>query len=314
MTAVQEQARTSRTHSTRTSRPQSALTRKKAAAGQRFIVPNLLAVLIFMLIPLLFSLYLSFQHWDLFHTPRFVGVSNYRRLFTGDPMFYIALVNTVIFTIATVVPTIVISLAVAAALNAKVRGIGIFRSIMFLPLISSVAAMAVVWNYMFDPDTGVLNSVLHWFGIGAVPWLVDPHWALASLCVVSVWKSVPFAAAVLLAAMQGVPEDLHEAARIDGANGFRRFLSITVPLIRPALGFVFVISIINSFQAFDQAYVLTGGAGGPESGTYIFGIMLFQNAFQFDDLGYASALAWVLFAILLILTYLQLRMGRKDEA
>jgi len=298
-------------------RPRSGLTRKRSAAGRRFLVPNLLAVLIFMLIPLAFSLYLSFEQWDLLHTPRFVGVSNYRRLFTGDRMFYIALANTVIFTVATLVPTVVISLAVAAALNAKVRGIGFFRSVMFLPLVSSIAAMAVVWHYIFDTDTGVLNAVLGWFGISAVPWLTDPHWALASLCVVSIWKSVPFAAVVLLAAMQGVPGELLEAARIDGAGGFRRFLSITVPLIRPALGFVFVISIINSFQAFDQAYVLTGGppggAGGPESGTYIFGIMLFQNAFQFDDLGYASALAWVLFAILLLLTYLQLRMGRRGE-
>ncbi len=294
-------------------RRRSALARRKATAGRRFIVPNLLAVLIFMLIPLAFSLYLSFQRWDLFHAPKFVGVDNYTRLFTGDPMFYIALVNTIIFTIATVIPTVVISLAVAAALNAKVKGIGFFRSVMFLPLVTSVAAMAVVWSYLFEPDTGVLNTILRWFDIPAVPWLIDPHWALVSLCLVSTWKSVPFAAAVLLAAMQGVPEELLEAAKIDGAGGFRRLLSITVPMIRPALGFVFVISIINSFQAFDQAYVLTGGGGGPESGTYVFGIMLFQNAFQFDYLGYASALAWVLFAILLILTYLQMRWGRRGE-
>lgn len=304
MTAVDEQA---------PPRPQSGLTRKRAAAGRRFIVPNLLAVLIFLLLPLAFSLYLSFQHWDLFHAPRFVGVSNYTRLFTGDRMFYVALVNTVIFTVATVVPAVVISLAVAAGLNARVKGIGFFRSVVFLPLVSSVAAMAVVWHYMFDSDIGVVNAILKWFGVSAVPWLTDPHWALVSLCIVSIWKSVPFAAAVLLAAMQGVPEDLIDAAKIDGAGGFRRFLSVVVPLIRPALGFVFVISIINSFQVFDQAYVLTGGAGGPESGTYIFGMMLFQNAFQFDDLGYASALAWVLFAILLLLTYLQLRMGRRQE-
>jgi multiple sugar transport system permease protein len=300
-----------------TPRPRSGLARKRSAAGRRFIVPNLLAVLIFMLIPLAFSLYLSFYRWDLFHPLRFVGVSNYRRLFTGDRMFYIALLNTVIFTIATLIPTVVTSLAVAAALNAKVKGIGFFRSVMFLPLVSSIAAMAVVWHYIFDTDTGVLNAILRWSGTGPVPWLINPAWAMVSLCLVSVWKSVPFAAAVLLAAMQGVPDDLLEAARIDGAGAFRRFVSITVPLIRPALGFVFVISIINSFQAFDQAYVLTGGppggAGGPETGTYIFGIMLFQNAFQFDDLGYASALAWVLFAILLVLTYLQLRWGRRGE-
>ncbi|WP_416382370.1 carbohydrate ABC transporter permease [Nocardia transvalensis] len=291
-------------------RPRSMLTRRRAAAGRAFITPNLLAVLVFLLFPLAFSLYLSFQHWDMFGDPEFLGTANYRRLFAEDPLFYIALRNTVIFTIATLIPTVVISLAVAAALNAKLKGIGIFRGIMFMPLVASTAAMTIVWGFMFNTEGGLFNTVLGWFGIDPVRWLIDPVWAMVSLCLVSIWKSVPFAAAVLLAAMQGVPGDLYEAARIDGAGGPQRFRSITLPLIRPALGFVFVISIINSFQAFDQAYVLTGGHGGPETGTYIFGIMLFQNAFAFNDLGYACALAWVVFAILLLLTYLQLRLGR----
>ncbi|WP_369801834.1 carbohydrate ABC transporter permease [Nocardia sp. BMG51109] len=290
----------------------SALTRRRAAAGRVFIVPNLLAVLVFLLFPLAFSLYLSFHHWNMFDPPEFVGLRNYRRLFTGDRLFYTALMNTVIFTVATIVPTVVISLAVAAALNAKLKGIGLFRSVLFMPLVASTAAMTVVWGFMFNTDGGLFNTMLGWFGLGPVRWLIDPGWALVSLCLVSIWKSVPFAAAVLLAAMQGVPEDLHEAARIDGAGGPRRFWSVTLPMIRPALGFVFVISIINSFQAFDQAYVLTGGNGGPETATYLFGIMLFQNAFQFNDLGYACALAWVVFVILLALTSLQLRMGRDD--
>lgn len=294
----------------RRGRQRSALVRRKAAAGRTFIAPNLLAVLVFLIFPLLFSLYLSFNHWNMFSPPTFVGAANYRRLFAQDPLFYIALRNTVLFTVGTLVPTVVISLAVAAGLNAKLKGIGLFRSIMFMPLVASTAAMAIVWGFMFNTQGGLFNRVLGWFGLGPVQWLIDPKWALVSLCLVSIWKSVPFAAAVLLAAMQGVPEDLHEAARIDGAGGFRRFRSITLPLIRPALGFVFVISIINSFQAFDQAYVLTGTNGGPETGTFIFGIMMFQNAFQFDDLGYACALAWVVFAILLTLTYLQLRWGR----
>ncbi|MBB5917734.1 multiple sugar transport system permease protein [Nocardia transvalensis] len=290
----------------------SALTRRRAAAGRAFIVPNLVGVLVFLLFPLAFSLYLSFHHWNMFDAPRYVGLENYRRLFTGDRLFYIALANTAVFTIATLAPTLVISLAVAAGLNAKVRGIGFFRSVLFLPLVASTAAITIVWGFMFNTEGGLFNTVLGWFGIGPVPWLVEPAWSLVSLCLVSIWKSVPFAAAVLLAAMQGVPEDLHEAARIDGAGGLRRFWSVTLPLIRPALGFVFVISIINSFQAFDQAYVLTGGGGGPETGTFLVGIMLFQNAFAFNDLGYACALAWVVFAILLALTYLQLRLGRDD--
>ncbi|WP_280263473.1 carbohydrate ABC transporter permease [Nocardia wallacei] len=294
-------------------RERSALTRRKAAAGRAFITPNLLAVLVFLLFPLAFSLYLSFHHWNMFSPPEFVGMSNYRRLFAGDPLFYTALRNTLFFTTVTVGATLVVSLAVAAALNAKVKGIGIFRSIMFMPLVASTAAMTIIWGFMFNTDGGLFNTVLRWFGLGPVHWLIEPGWAMVSLCLVSVWKSVPFAAAVLLAAMQGVPEELHDAARIDGAGGWQRFRSVTVPMIRPALGFVFVISVINAFQAFDQAYVLTGGGGGPESGTYVFGIMMFQNAFAFNDLGYACALAWVVFAILLVLTYLQLRLSRDQS-
>ena len=291
----------------------SVLARRQATAGRIFVAPNLLAVAVFMLFPLGFSLYMAFHKWDMFTPAKFVGWANFHRLFTGDPLFAIALRNTVAFTIGTMVPTVVISLIVAATLNRKIKGIGVFRTVLFLPLAVSTVVMAVVWRFVFDTNNGLLNIMLGWFGIGQVPWLVDPKWAMVSLCLVSIWKSVPFATVILLAAMQGVPEDLYEAAKIDGAGAIRRFFSITVPLIRSALSFVVVISIINSFQAFDQAYVLTGGHGGPESATYVFGIMLFQNAFAFTDVGYASALAWVMFAILLVVTVLQLRFSRRNS-
>jgi multiple sugar transport system permease protein len=182
-----------------------------------------------------------------------------------------------------------------------------------MPLAVSAVVMAVVWQFVFNTNDGLLNIMLGWIGIGPIPWLTDPEWAMVSLCLVNTWKSVPFATVILLAAMQGVPDTLYEAARIDGAGPIRRFISITVPLIRGALSFVVVISIINAFQAFDQVYVLTGGHGGPETGTYVLGIMLFQNAFAFLDFGYASALAWVMFAILLVLTVLQLRLARRNS-
>jgi multiple sugar transport system permease protein len=287
-------------------------TKDRARAGRLFVAPNLVAITVLMLFPLGFSLYMSFQKWDLFTTPKFVGVANFRHLFAADPLFLIALRNTVIFTVGTLVPTVVVGLAVAATLNRKIRGIGVFRTVLFMPLAVSAVVMAVVWQFVFNTNDGLLNIMLGWIGIGPVPWLTDPKWAMVSLCLVSVWKSVPFATVILLAAMQGVPETLYEAARIDGAGAVRRFFSITVPLIRGALSFVVVISIINAFQAFDQVYVLTGGHGGPETGTYVLGIMLFQNAFAFLDFGYASALAWVMFAILLVLTVLQLRLARRN--
>lgn len=288
-------------------------TRKRfARAGRLFVAPNLIAVAVFMVFPLCFSLYMSVQHWDLFTPPKFAGLSNFRDLLTTDPLFLIALRNTVIFTVGTLVPTVAISLLVAGALNRTLKGINIFRTIVFMPLAVSAVVMALVWQYVFNTDNGILNIALSWVGLGPVPWLIDPNWAMVSLCVVSVWKSVPFATVVLLAAMHGVPETLYEAARIDGAGEIRRFFSITLPLIRGPLSFVVVISVINAFQAFDQVYVLTGSHGGPETGTFVLGIMLFQHAFAFLDFGYASALAWLMFAILLVVTVLQLRLARRN--
>ena len=289
----------------------SGPSRRRARAGRLFVAPNLAAVAVFMLFPLGFSLYMSFQQWDVFRPPKFVGLKNFQELFTSDPLFLIAIRNTVIFTVGTVVPTVLISLGVAGVLNRKLKGIGVFRTIVFLPLAISSVVMAVVWQFVFNTDNGLLNIMLSWVGIGPIPWLVDPSWAMISLCIVSVWRSVPFATVILLAAMQGVPESVHEAARIDGAGEIRQFAFITVPLIRGAISFVVVISIIHAFQAFDLIYVLNGANGGPESATYVLGIMLFQHAFSFLEFGYASALAWVMFAVLLVLTVLQLRLTRQ---
>jgi multiple sugar transport system permease protein len=288
--------------------------KRRARAGRMFVAPNLTAVAVFMLFPLGFSLYMSAQKWDLFRPAKFVGLANYHSLFADDPLFVIALRNTVVYTVGTVAPTVLISLAVAGVLNRKVKGISIFRTIIFLPLAVSSVVMAVVWQFVFNTNNGLLNIMLGWIGIGPVPWLNDPKWAMLSLCTVSVWRSVPFATVILLAAMQGVPDNLYEAAKLDGAGEIRQFVSITVPLIRGAVSFVMVISIIHAFQAFDLVYVLTGGNGGPETATYVLGIMLFQHAFSFLEFGYASALAWVMFAILLVLTVLQLRLGRRRAA
>ncbi|MDT5138990.1 MAG: multiple sugar transport system permease protein [Mycobacterium sp.] len=285
--------------------------RRRAWAGRMFVAPNLAAVLVFMLFPLGFSLYMSFQKWDVFTSAKFVGLANFGHLFTSDPLFLIAMRNTVIYTLGTVLPTVLISLLVAGVLNRKIKGIGIIRTIVFMPLAISSVVMAVVWQFVFNTDNGLLNIMLGWIGIGPIPWLVEPHWAMASLCMVSVWRGVPFATVVLLAAMQGIPETVYEAAKIDGAGELRQFVSITVPLIRGAISFVVVISIIHAFQSFDLVYVLSGANGGPESATYVLGIMLFQHAFSFLEFGYASALAWVMFAILLVLTVLQFRITRR---
>ena len=288
--------------------------KRRARAGRLFVAPNLAAVALFMLFPLGFSLYMSFQNWDAFRPAKFVGLANYRNLFTGDPLFSIALRNSTVYTLGTVIPTVLISLVVAGVLNRKIKGINFFRTVVFLPLAVSSVVMAVMWQFVFNTNNGLLNIMLSWIGIGPVPWLNDPKYAMASLCLVSVWRSVPFATVILLAAMQGVPDTLYEAARLDGAGELRQFVSITVPLIRGAVSFVVVISIIHAFQAIDLVYVLNGGSGGPETATYVLGIMLFQHAFAFLEFGYASALAWVMFAILLVLTVIQLRIARRRAA
>ncbi|MEV0111293.1 sugar ABC transporter permease [Nocardia sp. NPDC050799] len=296
-----------------TGRRRSESAKRQARAARLFIAPNLLAVVVFLVFPLGFSLYLSFHEWDMFGPIRFTGLRNFRELLTADPLFAIALRNTIVYTLGTLIPTVSISLVVAATLNRGVRGTGFFRTVMFLPLAISSVVMAVIWRFVFDTNNGLLNTMLGRVGIGPIPWLVEPRWAMVSVCLVSVWKSIPFATVVLLAAMQGVPRDLYEAAKIDGAGAIRRFISITVPLIRGALSFVLVVSIIDSVQAFDQIYVLTGGNGGPETGTYVFGIMIFQNAFAFGDAGYASAIAWSIFLVLLALTVAQLWFARKNS-
>ncbi|MEM6108623.1 sugar ABC transporter permease [Mycobacterium sp. 050272] len=293
-------------------RPQGPYpSRRRAWAGRLFVAPNLAAVAVFMLFPLGFSLYMSFQQWDVFRPPKFLGLKNFEDLFTSDPLFLIAIRNTIVFSLGTVIPTVVISLIVAAVLNRKAKGIAIVRTIVFMPLAISSVVLAVVWQFVFNTDNGLLNIMLGWVGLGPVPWLVDPNWAMASLCVVAVWRSVPFATVILLAAMQGVPQTVYEAAKIDGAGEIRQFWSITVPLIRGSVSFVVVISIIHAFQAFDMVYVLNGSNGGPETSTYVLGIMLFQHAFSFLEFGYASALAWVMFAILLVLTLVQLRLTHR---
>lgn len=276
-----------------------------------FIAPNLIGVGVFLVFPLVFSLYMSFNEWDLFSPPEFVGLDNYVKLLTQEPMFWVMLWRTFVFTVITIVPSLVLALAAAAALNQKLKGIGIFRAMVFLPIVASLVTMSVIWRWIFDDENGLLNWFLSLFGIGTIGWLSDPKFALFSIAIVSIWKTVPFSTIILLAALQGVPQTLHEQALIDGASALRRFVSISVPMIRPAIAFVLVISVIQSFQVFDQVFAMTQGEGDPGTSTYVFGVMLYQNAFKFYQMGYASALAWIIFLVLLALTVLNLRMQRK---
>jgi multiple sugar transport system permease protein len=267
-------------------------------------------VLVFLAFPVVFSLYMSFHEWDVLTEPTFIGLDNYRRLWSEDDLFWTALGNSAYYVLLTVPTSIVVGLGLAMAMNQAIRGITFFRAAMYIPVLTSAVAVAFIWQWIFNTELGLLNAILDALRIPTVGWLTDESWAMISLAIIAVWKSAGYQAIILFAALQGVPKVLHEAAALDGASGWRRFLNITIPMIGPALLFVTVISVIGSFQVFDQVYLITNN-GGPGTSTYVYNLHLYNEAFQFFRMGYASAMAYVLFAILFVITYLQLRVGRR---
>ncbi len=278
-----------------------------------FILPNLIGVLLFLAFPVVFAFYMSFHEWELLTPPEYIGLKNYRDLFTNDPLFWTSLRNSAYYTLLTVPTTIVLGLGLAVAMNQAIRGITFFRGAMYVPVLTSSVAVAFIWQWIFNTDLGLLNALLSFFGIPSVGWLTDPNWAMISLAIMSVWKNLGYYAVILFAALQGVPRVLYEAAALDGAGAWRRFLNITVPMIGPALLFVTVISLIGSFQVFDQVYLVTGN-GGPGTSTYVYNLHLYNNAFDFFNMGYASAMAYILFAILFVITWVQLRFWRSASS
>jgi multiple sugar transport system permease protein len=275
-----------------------------------FILPNLIGVLLFLAFPVVFALYMSFTEWDILTSPEFVGIGNYREMFTEDPLFWVSLRNSAYYVLLTVPTTLLIALGLAMAMNQAVRGISFFRAAIYVPVLTSAVAVAFVWQWIFNYEFGLLNAFLDLLRLPSVRWLTSSDWAMISLAIMSIWKSSGYFAVIIFAALQSVPGVLHEAAEIDGASSWNRFLNITIPMIAPALLFVTVISVIGSFQVFDQVYLVTGN-GGPGTATYVYNLHLFNEGFTFFRMGYAAALAYVLFAILFVITYFQLRLGRK---
>jgi len=274
-----------------------------------FLLPNLLGVLVFIAFPVFFALYMSFQDWNGSNPPRFIGLGNFGDLF-ASPLFWQALGNTVVYTLLTVPLGVVFSLGVAVLLHQKVRGLAFFRAAMFVPVVTSALAVAVIWKWIYDYDNGLVNDILSTVFNGLqIPWLTSNPWPLIGLAIIGIWKGFGLTAIILLAALQGVPESIQEAASIDGAGAWRRFRSVTLPLIAPSMLFVTITSFINSFQVFDQVYYMTNG--GPNYGTTVLNFLVFQQAFQQNRFGAASALAYVLFAIIFVVTLAQLRIGRR---
>lgn len=264
---------------------------------------------------MLYSLYLSFTSASLLSPQRWTGLENYEQMLLDDPLFYESLLNTVHYVGFSVPLGIVLALALAVLLHQKVRGIAYFRTMFFLPSVTNMVAISVLWLWIFNPEFGLLNSVLSWFAIEGPLWLQSEEWSKPALILMSLW-GMGGMMIIFLAALQGVPSELYKAAELDGAGSWARFRMITIPMISPALFFNLIIGIIGSFQVFTQAFVMTGGAqpgseGGPNNSTLFFVLYLYKKAFQEFKMGYASALAWVLFGIVAVLTFLLTRTTKR---
>jgi len=271
--------------------------------GLSFILPNFIGFFIFVLIPVFFSFTLSLMQWDGFTEMKFVGLSNFARLFTKE-VFRSSLAHTMIFTGATVVLTTVISLALSIALNQKLKGINVFRSAIFFPYIASIVAVGAVWQQLFQPEFGPINLFLRLIGFSNPPgWLTSTKWALAGVIIVNVWRNMGYFMIVYLAALQDIPYELYESSDIDGATGWQKFRFVTVPMLSSATFFVVLMLTINSFKIFDLIYVMTGG--GPGTSTTMLVNYIYDQAFVSWNYGAASAAAIVLFVIVCILTIFQ---------
>lgn len=279
----------------------SELLNKQSIAGWVFIMPAVVGTFIFIIIPVICSFGLSFTKWDLLNPIQFVGFDNYKEIFT-EPLFYKILWNTVVFALSTSVFGVIIPLVLACILNSKIRGSEFYKTAYFLPFITPMIVIGVVWEWIFDPNIGLLKH-LH------INWLYDPHYAMTALIIVSVWKLIGYNMVIFLSALSGISQSMFEASKIDGANAFQTFKNVTVPLLSPTIFFVVIITAISSLQVFDLIYLMT--QGGPLDSTNVLVYAVYKNAFEYFNAGKASAIAYVLFVIILVLTLIQWNLRKK---
>jgi len=272
-----------------------------------FISPWLIGFLIFTLSPMAASLYYSFSDYNIISAPIWIGLANYKKLFFEDPLFWHSLKVTIKFAVMALPLNLMVGFTIAVLLNQKIPGVNIWRTMYFLPSVIAGVAVALLWVRIFNTRIGLLNPFLQSIGIANPPgWLQDPVWAVPSLVIMGLW-SVGGSMIIYLAGLQGIPTALYEAAEIDGANSWRRFLHITIPMMTPVIFYNLVLGLIGALNYFTEVYVATQGSGGPVRSTLFYNLYLYQNAFKFFDMGYASALAWILFVIVLLVTLLVFR-------
>jgi len=270
--------------------------------------PVIIAFLVFNLYPMVLGLYLSFTRWDILSPPTFIGLGNWADLFKDDLLLR-AVLQTLYYAVVSVAGATALSIALALALNQRLKTIGFYRTFFFLPAVTSLVAIAMVWRWIYNTEFGVLNAFLGSLGINPVNWLGDPVLAMPAVILMSIWRSAGFNTVLFLAGLQGVPQEYYEAAEIDGASKWDRFVHITLPLISPTTFFVVVNGLIGSWQVFDQVYILT--RGGPLLSTVTVVYLIYSNGFEWYKTGYAAAMAYGLFLIIIALTAIQFRLQKR---
>lgn len=285
--------------------------KKDALWGLFFVSPFIIGFVIFMLGPMLFSFYGSFTNYNLTSKMDFIGLGNFRRMFTQDELFWTSLYNTAYYVLFNVSLTTVGSMLLAILLNRQIRGISIFRTIFYLPAVLSGVAVYVLWMQLLSPSTGLVNTILGLIGINGPAWLFDPEWTKLALILMKLW-SVGGSMLLYLATLQNVPNQLYESAEIDGANTFQQFRNITIPMITPIIFYDIVTSTIGSFQIFQEAYVMTeSGTAGPANSLLFYNFHMWNKAFVAFDMGYAMAMSMFLFFIVLVLTFINLKLAPR---
>ncbi len=276
-----------------------------------FISPFIIGFLIFMLGPMLFSVIGSFTDYNLTSKMNFIGLANFKRMFVHDDLFWKSLYNTVYFVIFNVPLTTIFSVFLATVLNQKIKGISVFRTVFYLPAVLSGVAVYILWMQLLSPSAGLINTFLGWFHIPGPAWLFDPQWTKPALILMKIWSSGG-AMLLYLATLQNVPRSLYESAEIDGAGVWGKFKSITLPLITPIIFYDVITSTIGSFQIFQEAYVMTkNGTGGPANSLLFYNLHMWNKAFVAFDMGYAMAMSMILFLIVLVLTFVNLKLAPK---
>jgi multiple sugar transport system permease protein len=274
-----------------------------------FLAPTLLGLAVLSAGPIVAALGISLTKWDLLTAPKFIGLDNFAAL-AADRRFLTALRNTVFYTATSVPIGLVLGLGLALALNQRLRGISWIRTAYFLPVVTSTVAISLVWSWIYSPDRGPLNAVLGFLGLAGQKWITDPFWAMPSIVVMSVWQGLGTTVIIFLAGLQGIPEEYHDAAAVDGAGRWASFRHVTLPLLTPSIFFTGILALIDSFQVFDQVYVLAR-PGRPTDATVTLVYTIYENGFQNFKMGYAAAAAWVLFLIVAVLTVVYFRLQNR---